>query len=39
MLGKLTLVVSSCIILASLISCNSNNEKSTNANSQADQIK
>jgi erythromycin esterase len=39
MLGKLILVVSSCIILASLISCNANNEKSTNANSQADQIK
>lgn len=39
MLGKLTLVVSSCIILASLISCNANNEKSTNANSQANQIK
>jgi len=39
MLGKLTLVVSSCIILASLISCNANNEKSTNANSPADQIK
>jgi len=39
MLRKLTLVISSFIILASLTSCNSNNEKSTNVNPLAGQMK